>query len=105
MNLECGPDSSWGVAERDFPTNRGGLCQKGWTAAELLDHPSRRRTPLVRANRNERLRTATWAEAMGHIAVAIEKTQAEWGRDAVGVFGGGSLTNEKAYLLGKFARV
>ena len=27
------------------------------------------------------------------------------GRDAVGVLGGGSLTNEKAYLLGKFARV
>jgi assimilatory nitrate reductase catalytic subunit len=27
------------------------------------------------------------------------------GRDAVGIFGGGSLTNEKAYLLGKFARV
>ena len=27
------------------------------------------------------------------------------GLDAVGVFGGGSLTNEKAYLLGKFARV
>src|SRR6185503_7423335 len=25
--------------------------------------------------------------------------------DAIGVFGGGSLTNEKAYLLGKFARV
>ena len=28
-----------------------------------------------------------------------------YGRDAVAVFGGGSLTNEKAYLLGKFARV
>ena len=27
------------------------------------------------------------------------------GRDAVGVFGGGGLTNEKAYMLGKFARV
>ena len=26
-------------------------------------------------------------------------------RDAVGVFGGGGLTNEKAYMLGKFARV
>ena len=23
----------------DFPTNLGGLCAKGWTAAELLDHP------------------------------------------------------------------
>ena len=31
--------------------------------------------------------------------------QKKAGRDAVGVFGGGSLTNEKAYLLGKFARV
>ena len=29
----------------------------------------------------------------------------EHGPHAVGVFGGGSLTNEKAYLLGKFARV
>ena len=27
------------------------------------------------------------------------------GPDAVGVFGGGGLTNEKAYVLGKFARV
>ena len=31
--------------------------------------------------------------------------QAEHGPDAVAVFGGGGLTNEKAYLLGKFARV
>ena len=36
---------------------------------------------------------------------AIRATQRRHGRDAVGVFGGGSLTNEKAYLLGKFARV
>ena len=25
------------VTSRDFPTNKGGLCRKGWTAAELLD--------------------------------------------------------------------
>ena len=24
------------VKPRDFPTNRGGLCQKGWTSAEVL---------------------------------------------------------------------
>ena len=35
----------------------------------------------------------------------MRRTQETYGRDAVGVFGGGSLTNEKAYLLGKFARV
>lgn len=31
--------------------------------------------------------------------------QRRHGRDAVAVFGGGGLTNEKAYALGKFARV
>ncbi len=36
---------------------------------------------------------------------SFRRVQASHGRDAVGVFGGGSLTNEKAYLLGKFARV
>ena len=35
----------------------------------------------------------------------VRAIQAAHGRDAVGVFGGGALTNEKAYLLGKFARV
>lgn len=36
---------------------------------------------------------------------AIGRTQQLYGKDGVGIFGGGSLTNEKAYLLGKFARV
>ena len=38
----------------DFPTNRGGLCAKGWTAADLLDHPDRLLTPLVRAIAGDR---------------------------------------------------
>ncbi|MGH7837115.1 MAG: hypothetical protein ACREQC_04725, partial [Candidatus Binataceae bacterium] len=35
------------VAPRQFPTNKGGLCQKGWTAGELLSHRERLTTPLV----------------------------------------------------------
>ena len=96
---------SWTVKERDFPTNRGGLCQKGWTAGELLGHADRLRTPLVRDSRSAPLRSATWDEALERIVAAIERTQQKYGRDGVGIFGGGSLTNEKAYLLGKFARV
>ncbi|MEV0268479.1 molybdopterin oxidoreductase family protein [Hamadaea sp. NPDC050747] len=87
------------VAPRDFPTNRGGLCQKGWTAAELLDHPDRLRTPLIHGE------PATWDEAYAFITGKIQQIQREHGRDAVAVFGGGGLTNEKAYALGKFARV
>ncbi len=97
--------AAWTVTERNFPTNRGGLCRKGWTAAELLGNPDRLRTPLVRDTRSAPLRPATWEEALERIIAAIERTQQRYGKDGVGVFGGGSLTNEKAYLLGKFARV
>src|SRR4051795_10873661 len=93
------------VAVRDFPTNRGGLCQKGWTSAELLTHPERLTSPLVRDCRGGLLRKASWDEAFERIGSAVLRIQAEYGRDAVGVFGGGGLTNEKAYALGKFARV
>src|SRR2546423_5493417 len=47
MTLRADASGRVEVAPRDFPTNRGGLCQKGWTAAELLDHPDRLTTPLI----------------------------------------------------------
>ena len=102
MTLRGGGTGSVEVLARDFPTNRGGLCQKGWTAAELLDHPERLTTPLVRQGSG--LRPATWDEALGRVVGGIRELQARYGRDAVAVFGGGGLTNEKAYALGKFAR-
>ncbi len=105
MHVESAAQNSWTVTARDFPTNRGGLCQKGWTAAELLGRSDRLLTPLVRDSRSSPFRGATWEEALERIATAIGRTQQRYGKDGVGVFGGGSLTNEKAYLLGKFARV
>ena len=105
MHVESTAQNSWTVTARDFPTNRGGLCQKGWTAAELLGRSDRLLTPLVRDSRSSPFRGATWEEALERIATAIGRTQQRYGKDGVGVFGGGSLTNEKAYLLGKFARV
>lgn len=91
------------VPRRDFPVNRGALGIKGWTAAQTLDHPDRLRTPLLRDDGV--LRPASWDEALDLVATRFQETQAGHGRHAVGVLGGGSLTNETAYLLGKFARV
>ncbi|WP_433496205.1 molybdopterin oxidoreductase family protein [Micromonospora sp. CA-248089] len=93
------------VGARDFPTNRGGLCQKGWTAADLLDHPDRLTTPLLRDRPGADLRPATWDEALDRVAAGVRDVQHRHGPDAVAVFGGGGLTNEKAYALGRFARV
>src|SRR3954452_438792 len=91
-------------AQPDFPTNLGGLCAKGRTAAELLDHPDRLRTPLVRERRDQPLRPASWDQALDRVAEAISAAQVRYGPDGVGLFGGGGLTNEKAYQFGRFAR-
>ncbi|MEJ2869694.1 molybdopterin oxidoreductase family protein [Actinomycetospora sp. OC33-EN08] len=113
-SLQCGmtitarPESAGGgyaVAGANFPTNRGGLCEKGLSAAELLVHPDRLTTPLVRDHRDEPFRGATWDEALDRVAAGLTVAQERFGPDAAGLFGGGGLTNEKAYQAGKFVRV
>ncbi|HEY2795169.1 MAG TPA: molybdopterin-dependent oxidoreductase, partial [Micromonosporaceae bacterium] len=91
------------VTPREFPTNRGGLCQKGWTAGSLLNTAGRLTTPLVR--QDGELVPTSWDAALDLVAERIADIQERRGRDGIAVFGGGGLTNEKAYLLGKFARV
>ncbi len=89
----------------EFPTTAGALCRKGWSSVDLLGHRERLTSPLVRDRVTGELAATTWEDALGRVARAVEETQRRHGRDAVGVFGGGGLTNEKAYALGKFARV
>ncbi|MET8813591.1 molybdopterin oxidoreductase family protein [Streptomyces sp. NPDC004549] len=108
-SLQCGMRlrTTGGVPEvtgRDeFPVNQGALCGKGQTSAALLAPGVRLTAPLVRDA--DGLREASWEEALDRVASAMTGTAEAHGPDAVGVFGGGGLTNEKAYLLGKFARV
>lgn len=90
--------------DAEFPVNKGALCIKGWTSAAALSHPDRLLTPLIR-NAGGQLVPASWDDALDRVAEAFQVTRSNYGADAVGIFGGGSLTNEKAYLLGKFARV
>ena len=110
-SLQCGmeivqqPGRPLEVVPSAFPTNRGAMCQKGWTAGALLGHPDRLTTPLLRDSREAELRPASWDEALERVAAELHGCAQRHGPDAVGVFGGGGLTNEKAYQLGKFARV
>lgn len=92
------------IAGRQFPTNRGGLCRKGWTSAALLGHANRVTAPLLRGADGVH-RPVEWEYALDLIAQRVRETRNNYGPDAVGVFGGGGLTNEKAYQLGKFARL
>lgn len=92
-------------AWEEFPVNEGAMCRKGWTAGELRGSRERLTTPMVRDRATGELRAAEWDEALDHIARRLAVLQAEHGNDAVAIFGGGGLTNEKSYQLGKFARV
>ncbi|HSV41685.1 MAG TPA: molybdopterin oxidoreductase family protein [Nocardioidaceae bacterium] len=108
-SLQCGmrlsPTRSTVEVESwdEFPVNKGAMCRKGWTAASLLSDRERVTTPLVKDGGT--FRQASWDEALDLIAGKLRAIQEEHGQDAVAVFGGGGLTNEKAYQLGKFARV
>ncbi|GAA3974067.1 hypothetical protein GCM10022384_25720 [Streptomyces marokkonensis] len=105
MNLTPAADGTVEVSERvDFPVNRGALCGKGRTAPAVLASSARLTSPLMRSAEGT-LVPASWDEALGRVAGNLARTRAEHGADALGVFGGGGLTNEKAYTLGKFARV
>lgn len=101
--LQCGMEIGPGVAitpRTDIPANASGaLCQKGWTAGELLTNGERLTTPLLHGE------PVAWDVALDYVADRLSAIRAEHGPDAVAVFGGGGLTNEKAYSLGKFARV
>ncbi|MFF8656045.1 molybdopterin oxidoreductase family protein [Streptomyces huasconensis] len=106
MGLAAGSDGGVEVVERAaFPVNKGALCGKGRTAPALLSSRVRLTEPLVRSHATGKLTPATWEEALDRIADELSRARAEHGADACGVFGGGGLTNEKAYALGKFARV
>jgi len=91
-------------ADADFPVNRGQMCIKGFTSAALLDHPKRVLGPLLRGA-DGKLSEVSWDTALDFIATRIKALQKAHGASTVGCFGSGALTNEKAYLLGKFARV
>lgn len=84
------------------PVAKGTVCKKGLAAAADLTQPERLTSPLLR--HGGELVPVSWAEAMAYVRDALTPLLAER-PSAVGVFGSGSLTNEKAYLLGKFARV
>jgi len=89
----------------EFPVNEGALCRKGWTATGLRGHRERLTTPLVRDRSTGELRAAGWDEALDLVGDRLRELRTSYGADAVAVFGGGGLTNEKAYHLGKLARV
>ena len=90
----------------EFPFNRGMLCPKGVKRYLQGSHPDRlltaiRRDPTAAGG----FSPLPYDQAVAKVAAEIQRLQSTYGNGAVGLLGGASLTTEKTYLLGKFARV
>lgn len=83
--------------------SEGRLCIKGMNAYQHALSKERITEPMMK--KNEEFIKVSWEEAFRYITKKITSLQQTYSKDTIGVYGGGSLTNETAYLLGKFARV
>ncbi len=83
--------------------SQGRLCIKGMNAHQHATHAERLTQPLLR--KEGRLVPVPWGEAMDAVTSSFSSLLSTQGPDGIGIYGGGSLSNETAYLLGKFARV
>ena len=90
----------------DFPFNQGKLCPKGVKRYLQGAHPDRLLHAYERSLESpDGFRTTSYNGAIQCVAEAINRIQDEHGPQAFAVLTGASLTKEKAYLMGKFARV
>ncbi|CAN5503520.1 assimilatory nitrate reductase catalytic subunit [soil metagenome] len=87
----------------EFPFNHGMLCPKGVKRYLQGAHPDRLLQSLVRTGTG--FRPVAYGEALDYTARRLLEIREKYGPDAIGIYGGASMITEKAYVLGKFARV
>jgi assimilatory nitrate reductase catalytic subunit len=90
----------------EFPFNQGKLCPKGVKRYLQGAHPDRLLHALERdPSAAGGFRDVPYERAIGRVAQEIARIQETHGRDAFAILTGASLTTEKTYLMGKFARM
>jgi assimilatory nitrate reductase catalytic subunit len=90
----------------DFPFNQGKLCPKGVKRYLQGAHPDRLLHAYQRAPESKSgFSPIEYDAAVKRVASEIQRIQKQYGPDAFGLLSGASLTIEKAYLMGKFARM
>ena len=90
--------------DKDHPTNRGRLCTKGATSAEMLAAPGRLERAQVRASRGEPRVEVPMADAVAEAARRLRAVVDEHGPGAVALYVSGQMSLEAQYLANKLAK-
>ncbi len=102
VDSEGKPVTARGLGGADV--NRGKLCIKGLTQAQIFAAPGRGGSPKVRNRIYEHWQRTDWNTALDRVAGEFKRIQAEHGRDAVAVVSTGQIMTEEFYTLGKLVR-
>jgi anaerobic selenocysteine-containing dehydrogenase len=108
LDVATGPDGRRRVVkasgDKEHPANRGRLCTKGATTADMLAAPGRLSTALVREDRGAEPVPAPVDAAVRETARRLREIVDEHGPDAIAFYVSGQLSLEAQYLANKLAK-
>ncbi|WP_438483877.1 molybdopterin-dependent oxidoreductase [Streptomyces sp. S186] len=90
--------------DQAHPTNRGRLCTKGATSADMMAAPGRLETALVRPERGAQPVGTAVDEAIASVAGRLRTILDEHGPDALAFYVSGQMSLEAQYLANKLAK-
>ncbi|HKT56660.1 MAG TPA: nitrate reductase, partial [Microbacterium sp.] len=92
------------AGDREHPANRGRLCTKGATHAELMAAPGRLTSAHVRPARGAEPVPVPLETAIDEAAAGLRRIVDEHGPDAVAVYVSGQMSTEAQYLANKLVK-
>lgn len=107
---EVGRDAAGGrrvlsiVGDKQHPANRGRLCTKGATSAEVACAPGRLETALLRPERGAPPIAVGVDDAVAEAVARLRAIIDEHGPDAVALYVSGQMTTEAQYLANKLSK-
>ena len=105
MDLHVSGGSVTKVTGRaDHPANRGRLCTKGNTTADMLRAGGRLDKALVRRQRGADAEPIAVDVAIAEVAARLSAIRDEHGPDSIALYVSGQMTTEAQYLANKLAK-
>jgi anaerobic selenocysteine-containing dehydrogenase len=90
--------------DRDHPSTRGGICNKGAQVDQIISTPNRLASALWRRDRSEPLSPTGLNTALDRVAEKFKEVIRRHGPNAAAFYVSGQLTTESQYVFNKLAK-
>ena len=94
------------AGDKNDPLSKGYLCPKAYALKDIYEDPNRLKQP-IRKKADGSWETIGWDEAMEYVVSNLQRIQAQWGHDAIGMYLGnpsvhnwGTTMNTTAFIKG-----